>query len=337
MNSSTPLQSQRNILAVSGLRTSFRTPAGTVRAVDSISFEIREGECLCLVGESGCGKTAASLSILRLIDSPPGKIDSGEVVFNGDDLLKMTPQKIRGIRGNRIAMVFQDPQSSLNPVLTVGDQITEAIRLHSGLDRKAATEKAIGLMRQLGIPSPENRFNAYPHQFSGGMQQRVMIAMALSCDPEILIADEPTTAVDVTIKAQILDIFKELRKSRRMSLIFITHDLGVVAEIADRVIIMYGGRIAESGATLDIFDRAKHPYTIGLLDCLPDLSSTRDRLIPIPGAIPDLVDPPPTCIFRPRCVRALSICQNEVVPQVEIAPGHTVYCHLYTVPGSGNQ
>jgi len=318
-----------SVLNIRNLKTRFYTPAGVVKAVDGVSFELHRGECLCLVGESGCGKTAASLSILRLIDSPPGRIEGGEVIFNGEDLLRLTPRKLREIRGNRIAVVFQDPQASLNPVLPVGDQITEAIRLHSDIGGKAAREKAIGLMKRLGIPSAETRFDDYPHQFSGGMQQRVTIAMALSCDPQILIADEPTTAVDVTIKVQILDIFKELKETRQMSLIFITHDLGVVAEIADRVVIMYGGRVAESGTILDIFDSPKHPYTVGLLNCLPNLTGARDRLTPIPGNIPDLIDPPETCIFRPRCSKALPVCEIEPAPAIEIDSGHTVFCHLY--------
>lgn len=317
------------ILRVNDLRTRFYTPAGAVKAVDGISFELRKGECLCLVGESGCGKTAASLSIIRLIDSPPGRIEGGEVIFKGEDLLQLAPERLRQIRGNRIAVVFQDPQASLNPVLSVGDQITEAIHVHSTIDNKTARQKAISLMRRLGIPAAETRFNDYPHQFSGGMQQRVMIAMALACDPEILIADEPTTAVDVTIKVQILDIFKELKDTRQMSLIFITHDLGVVAEIADRVVIMYGGRVAESGTVLDIFDSPGHPYTIGLLNCLPDLTKTRDRLTPIPGSIPDLIDSPETCIFRPRCPKALPVCNTEPAPTIEISPGHMIACHLY--------
>jgi len=317
------------ILRVRDLRTRFYTPAGVVKAVDGISFELRRGECLCLVGESGCGKTAASLSILRLIDSPPGRIVGGEVIFQGEDLLKLAPEKLREVRGNRIAIVFQDPQVSLNPVLTVGDQITEAIRFHSNISGKAAREKAIALMKRLGIPSAETRFNDYPHQFSGGMQQRVTIAMALSCDPEVLIADEPTTAVDVTIKAQILDIFKELKETRRMSLIFITHDLGIVAEIADRVLVMYGGRVAESGTVLDIFDSPGHPYTIGLLNCLPDLAGARDRLASIPGTIPDLIDSPESCIFQPRCSKAMPVCKVQPVPAAEVSAGHTVFCHLY--------
>ncbi|MEW6142856.1 MAG: ABC transporter ATP-binding protein [Chloroflexota bacterium] len=318
------------VLTVRNLQTRFYTPAGVVKAVDGISFELGKGECLCLVGESGCGKTAASLSMLRLIDSPPGRIEGGEVIFDGEDLLKLTPQRLREIRGNRIAVVFQDPQASLNPVLSVGDQITEAIRLHSNIDERAARGKAISLMKRLGIPSSETRFNDYPHQFSGGMQQRVMIAMALSCDPEVLIADEPTTAVDVTIKAQILDIFKELKETRQMSLIFITHDLGVVAEIADRVVIMYGGRVAESGTVLDIFDSPKHPYTVGLLNCLPDLTGIRDRLTPIPGTIPDLIDSPPTCIFQPRCTKALPVCKECPAPCIEVSSDHVVFCHLYS-------
>ncbi|MCX8126153.1 MAG: ABC transporter ATP-binding protein [Dehalococcoidia bacterium] len=320
------------VLRVHNLRTRFYTPAGVVKAVDGLSFELRRGECLCLVGESGCGKTAAALSVLRLIDAPPGHIEDGRVIFDGQDLLGASQRELRRIRGNRIAMIFQDAQSALNPVFSVGDQIAEAIRYHLGTDDKTARDRAIDLMKRLGIPSAETRSKDYPHQFSGGMQQRVMIAMALSCDPEILIADEPTTAVDVTIKAQILDIFKELKETRQLSLIFITHDLGVVAEIADRVIIMYGGRMAEAGTVFDIFDNPKHPYTVGLLNCLPDLTGAKDRLAPIPGNIPDLIDPPETCIFQPRCPKAMTTCREKPAPAIEVSFGHTVFCHLYNSP-----
>jgi len=315
------------ILSVRDLHTWFYTPTGVVKAVDGVSFDVQRGECLCLVGESGCGKTATALSILRLIDSPPGKIVSGEAFYAGDDLLKATESRLMDIRGHKIAFIFQDPQTSLNPVFTVGDQITEAIKLHLKLDARTARERAVSLMKRLGIPAPEMRFDDYPHQFSGGMQQRVMIAMALSCDPEILIADEPTTALDVTIKAQIIRIFQELKKDRQMSIMFITHDLGVVAEIADRVVVMYGGRIAEYGTALDIFDHPRHPYTLGLLKCLPSLTATADRLTPIPGTIPDLVDSPETCIFAGRCPQVMKTCSERPAPAVALSPGHTVYCH----------
>jgi len=318
-----------NILEIKNLKTYFFTRYGAVKAVDGISFELRQGECLCLVGESGCGKTATALSVLRLIDSPPGRIVGGEVLYRGEDLLACSDKRLRQVRGNRIAMIFQDPLSALNPVFTVGDQIMEPIRLHLGLKHRLATEKAIYLMEQAGIPRAGARIKDYPHQFSGGMQQRALIAATLSCDPEILIADEPTTALDTTIKAQILDIFQELKKERNMSILLITHDLGTVAGIADRIIVMYGGRLVESGTTLDIFDRPRHPYTLGLLNCLPGISTRRERLTPIPGTISSLIDPPEGCIFNPRCGRRLPICSRERPKEVMISGEHTVACHLY--------
>jgi peptide/nickel transport system ATP-binding protein len=317
------------ILQVQNLKTYFYTRNGVVKAVDDVSFDLRQGECLCMVGESGCGKSAAAMSILRLVDSPPGKIVNGQVFFHGDNLLTYSDSKLRHIRGNRIAMIFQDPQTALNPVFTIGDQITEQIKLHLKLSRKAAWERAVHLMEQVGIPRAGDRMKDYPHQFSGGMKQRVMIAAALSCDPEILIADEPTTALDTTIKIQILDIFRELRQKKNMSLIFITHDLGTVAEIADRIMVMYGGRVAERGTAFDIFDHPKHPYTVGLLNCLPDITTRRDRLTPIPGSISNLIDPPQGCIFYPRCERHLPICKINTPGEIKISSEHLVTCHLY--------
>jgi oligopeptide/dipeptide ABC transporter ATP-binding protein len=318
------------ILDIKNLKTYFFTKRGVVRAVDGISFGLRKGECLCLVGESGCGKTATALSVLRLIDMPPGRIVGGEIRYHGEDLLHCSEERLRQIRGNRIAMIFQDPQSSLNPVFTIGDQITEQIRLHLRLKRQQAMEKALYLMEQAGIPRAGERMKDYPHQFSGGMQQRVMIAAALSCEPEILIADEPTTALDATIKAQILDIFQDLKQKQNMSILFITHDLGAVAEIADRIIVMYGGRLAEAGTVFDIFDQPKHPYTLGLIDCLPSITARRDRLIPIPGMIPSLIAPPQGCIFHPRCRRRLPICSREEPEEVVLSEEHIVACHLYS-------
>ena len=318
------------ILQIRHLKTYFFTRNGVVKAVDGISFELRKGESLCLVGESGCGKTATALSVLRLIDSPPGRIVDGEILYHSEDLLRCSDKRLRQIRGNRIAMIFQDPQSSLNPVFTVGDQIMEQIKLHLGLKPGSAMEKAIHLMEQVGIPRARERIKDYPHQFSGGMQQRVLIAAALSCDPEILIADEPTTALDTTIKAQILDIFRDLKQKREMSILFVTHDMGTVAGIADRIVVMYGGRLAETGTTLDIFDQPRHPYTLGLLNCLPDISSRRDRLTPIPGMIPSLIDPPEGCIFNPRCERRMPICSQERPMEVLVSKEHVVACHLYS-------
>jgi len=320
----------QKLLEINNLKTYFFTRNGVVQAVDGISFTLSRGESLCLVGESGCGKTATALSILRLIDSPPGRIVSGEVMYHGEDLLRCSGERLRQIRGNRIAMIFQDPQSSLNPVFTVGDQIAEQIKLHLGLKHREALEKARSLMEQVGIPRAGERMKDYPHQFSGGMKQRVMIAAALSCDPEILIADEPTTALDTTIKAQILDIFRDLKQERDMSLLFITHDLGTVTGIADRIVVMYGGKVAETGTTLDIFDRPKHPYTRGLLNCLPSLTARKERLTPIPGTIPSLIEPPPGCIFHPRCPERMPVCDREQPPEVVFSDNHTAVCHLYS-------
>ena len=317
------------ILDIRNLKTYFFTGNGVVKAVDGVNFGLRKRECLCLVGESGCGKTATATSVLRLIDSPPGKIVGGEILYHDEDLLRISNERMRQVRGNRIAMIFQDPQSSLNPVFTVGDQIAEQVKLHLKLNHKQAMEKTLHLMEQVGIPRAGERINDYPHQFSGGMKQRVMIAAALSCEPEILIADEPTTALDTTIKAQILDIFKELKQEKDMSILFITHDLGTVAGIADRIVVMYGGRIAEAGSVLDIFDQPKHPYTQGLIDCLPKISKWRVRLTPIPGMIPSLIDSPENCIFNPRCKHRMPICVEERPKEIVLSGEHLVACHLY--------
>jgi len=323
------MEANKAILKVRNLNTYFFTRRGIVKAVDGISFDLNQGETLCIVGESGCGKTVTALSILRLVESPPGKIVNGEILYHGEDLLRCSGERLRKIRGNKIAMVFQDPLSSLNPVLPIGEQITEQIKLHLGLSGKQAADRAISLMEQLGIPSAEKRIHDFPHQLSGGMKQRAMVAMSLSCDPEILIADEPTTAVDVTIKAQILDIFRDLKKTRHMSIIFITHDFGVVAEVAERILVMYGGRLVEAGTTLDIFDDPRHPYTVGLMNCLPDISTTKDRLNPIPGTIPSLIESPEGCIFHPRCDQVMRICREEKPAEVAISETHSVACHLF--------
>ncbi|MFC1995707.1 ABC transporter ATP-binding protein [Chloroflexota bacterium] len=316
------------VLQIRHLKTYFFTHNGVVKAIDDINFGLGNGESLCLVGESGCGKTATALSVLRLIDSPPGRIVNGEILYHSEDLLHCSDERLRQIRGNRIAMIFQDPQSALNPVLTIGDQISEQVKLHLGLKSKQAMEKTQQLMEQVGIPRARERMKDYPHQFSGGMKQRVMIAAALSCNPEILIADEPTTALDTTIKTQILDIFRELKQQRYMSILFITHDLGTVAGIADRIVVMYGGRIAESGTVLDIFDQPKHPYTHGLLNCLPDISTRKSRLTPIPGMIPSLINPPEGCNFSPRCEWRMPICDQKRPEYFVISEGHLAACHL---------
>jgi len=318
------------ILQINQLKTYFFTRNGVVKAVDAVSFGLRKGESLCMVGESGCGKTATALSILRLIDSPPGEIVDGEILYRGEDLLRCSSKRLRQIRGNRIAMIFQDPQSSLNPVFNVGDQIMEQVKLHLRLGHQSALEKTVQLMEQVGIPRVRERMKDYPHQFSGGMKQRVMIAAALSCNPEILIADEPTTALDATIKMQILDIFQDLKQKNNTSILFITHDLGTVAGIADRIIVMYGGRIAEAGTVFDIFDQPKHPYTLGLINCLPNISKRGDRLTPIPGMIPSLINPPEGCIFYPRCQRHMPICEKQRPKEIAVSGEHTVACYLYS-------
>jgi len=317
------------VLAVKHLKTHFFTRHGVVKAVDDVSFDVRRGETLCLVGESGCGKTTAALSVLRLVDSPPGKILGGDIAYHNDNLLGCPDERLRQIRGKRIAMIFQDPQSSLNPVFTVGDQIAEQIKLHLRLKRKEAMDRVLQLMERIGIPKARERMKDYPHQFSGGMKQRVMIAIALSCDPEILIADEPVTALDTTIKSQILDIFQGLKQQKSMSILFITHDLGTVAGIADRIVVMYGGRVAEVGTASDIFHQPKHPYTHGLINCLPKVATGRIRLAPIPGTIPSLIDPPKGCIFSPRCQQRMPVCDEHIPKEVTITSDHRVACHLF--------
>jgi peptide/nickel transport system ATP-binding protein len=318
------------ILKVSDLKTYFFTRRGIVKAVDGVEFELRRGECLCLVGESGCGKTVTALSVLRLFDSPPGKIVDGQISYDNLDLTKCSSQQMRQVRGKDIAIVFQEAQSALNPVLTIGDQITEQIKLHLPLDRDQTRDKAITLLGDMGIPSPERIMNYYPHQLSGGMKQRVLIAMSLSCDPQILVADEPTTAVDVTIKAQILDIFRGLKASRQMSTIFITHDLAVVAEIGDHAVVMYGGKDVETAPVSDIISTPKHPYTVGLINCLPDATGYGERLISIPGTTPNPLDMPEGCTFHPRCPEAMKICSQQEPLKTKISQGHYVSCHLYT-------
>jgi len=318
------------VLKVNNLKTHFFTRRGVVKAVDGVKFELRRGECLCLVGESGCGKTVTALSILRLFDSPPGKIVNGRISYDSMDLAKCASKQLRQIRGKDIAMVFQEAQSALNPVLTIGDQITEQMKVHLPLDRNQIKNRAIILLGDMGIPSPERAMSYYPHQLSGGMKQRVLIAMSLSCDPKILIADEPTTAVDVTIKAQILDIFRELKAKKQMSTIFITHDLAVVSEIGDRAVVMYGGKDVETAPVSEIISTPKHPYTVGLIDCLPDTAESGERLISIPGTTPNPLAMPRGCTFHPRCPRVMNICKQKEPPETVISKEHKVSCHLYT-------
>jgi oligopeptide/dipeptide ABC transporter ATP-binding protein len=317
-----------HLLEVKNLHTYFQTREGLVCAVEGVSFHLDQGELLGLVGESGCGKSMTALSIMRLI-SPPGKIVAGEILFQGKNLLKLSNAQMRDVRGNDIAMIFQDPMTSLNPVFSVGEQIAEALRLHRGLSRKEARAAAIEAMREVSIPDPGLRADDYPHQLSGGMRQRVMIAMALACDPKLLIADEPTTALDVTIQAQILELMKELQKKIGMALLLITHDLGVVAEQADEVAIMYAGKIVERSNTRAIFTKPFHPYTVGLLNSLPRTGGAkRKRLDAIPGVVPSPLNLPSGCRFRDRCPRAADVCAQTEPKLVAKDPGHTVACHF---------
>jgi len=315
------------LLQVKDLRTYFFTEEGVVHAVDGVSYEVEEGETLGLVGESGSGKSVSALSILRLIPNPPGKIVGGEVVFEGQDLLKLDDDEIRKIRGNRIAMVFQEPMTSLNPVLTIGRQITEALELHKGMDRRAATRRAIELLEMVGIPEAATRINDYPHQFSGGMRQRVMIAMALSCNPKLLLADEPTTALDVTIQAQILEIMARLSRELGTAVIIITHNLGVVARYAQRVNVMYAGRIVETATARDLYADPRHPYTLGLLRSVPRLDEARKRrLEAIEGLPPDLAHLPAGCAFYPRCRFRIDKCLTEKPPLMLVGEKHLSAC-----------
>jgi oligopeptide transport system ATP-binding protein len=316
------------LLEVNNLRTNFYTQDGVVNAVQGVSFSLDEGETLGIVGESGSGKSVTALSIMRLIQSP-GKIEEGEVIYKGEDLLKYDPTQMRHIRGKEIAMIFQDPMSSLNPVLKISKQIGESIQLHMGMTPKQARARTIELLKLVGIPSAEERLDSYPHQFSGGMRQRVMIAMALSCNPKLLIADEPTTALDVTIQAQILDLIRRLKAEFNTAVIFITHDLGVVAGLCDRVIVMYGGRIMEQADTMGLYTDPRHPYTLGLLKSVPRLDEERtDRLIPIPGMPPDLMHPIPGCPFYPRCTYREDWHKDKMPPLAEVAPGHRAACWI---------
>jgi oligopeptide transport system ATP-binding protein len=315
----------RKILEVNNLKTSFFTHLGEVKAIRDVSFSLNEGEAIGIVGESGSGKSVTSLSIMRLLQHP-GKVVGGEILFRGEDLLKYDASKIRQIRGDKIAMIFQDPMTSLNPVYTIGNQIVEMIQAHTNLNKQEAEEKAIEMLDMVGIPSPDQRIKNYPHEFSGGMRQRAMIAMALSCSPDILIADEPTTALDVTIQAQILTLIKDLNKKLNMSTILITHDLGVVADVCQRIVVMYGGLIMEEGTKRDIFYNPKHPYTMGLLKSIPKVTDEKQRLVPILGTPPDLLHPPTGCPFCSRCNYAMRICKEEQPPYFEDEKGHKVMC-----------
>ena len=329
------------ILEIEDLRTHFFTPGGVVRAVDGVSYAVRSGETLGVVGESGCGKSVTALSILRLVASPPGRIVGGSIRLQGKNLLELTETEMERIRGNDISMIFQEPMTSLNPLFTVGHQVSEAIALHQGLSRRVAAAKAVEMLRQVYIPEPERRVHAYPHQLSGGMRQRVMIAMALSCNPKVLIADEPTTALDVTIQAQILDLMRELQNTFGMAIVLITHDMGVVAENADRVVVMYAGRKVEEASADELFDHPGHPYTKGLLGSIPHLDDAartdtgRARLNEIKGMVPSLAALPEGCAFAPRCAFATEQCRAAYPPLVQLRPAHWVACwHAERVLGS---
>ncbi len=321
------------LMEVKDLTTYFHTQEGTVYAVNGISYTVDEGETLGIVGESGSGKSVQSLSILGLIPSPPGKVEAGSVIFRGRDLLKLSREEMRAVRGAEIAMIFQDPMTSLNPVLTIGRQITEALQLHLAMDKQAARRRAIELLQMVGIPGAERRIDDYPHQFSGGMRQRAMIAMALSCNPQLLIADEPTTALDVTIQAQIIDLVRRLRDEIGMAMIWITHDLGVIAGLADTIQVMYAGFIVERGPVEKIFSDTRHPYTLGLRNSLPRVDQRGERLIPIEGAPPDMRKKPKGCPFAPRCIYKaaykLTKCEEEnppLMPAEGADPNHLVAC-----------
>jgi len=315
------------LLKVEDLHTQFFTEDGVVNAVAGVSYDVMPGEILGLVGESGCGKTVSALSILRLIPSPPGKISSGRILFEGEDILKMGEDEIRHIRGNKIGMIFQEPMTSLNPVLTIGRQLTETLELHLKMDSQAATQRAIELLEMVGIPEAKSRIKDYPHQFSGGMRQRVMIAMALSCNPKLLLADEPTTALDVTIQAQILELLTRLTRELGTSVIIITHNLGVVARYADRVNVMYAGRVIESASAVELYHKPKHPYTLGLLRSVPRLDQAqKSRLDPIEGMPPDLINMGSGCSFQPRCRFAVDRCEEETPPLVSTGSEHMVAC-----------
>jgi len=323
------------LLNVQGLETQFNTPEGIVHAVNGVDFTLKEGETLGVVGESGCGKSVTMLSILRLIQQPPGKIVAGQALFRGNDLLKMSNEEIRQVRGGQISMVFQDPMTSLNPVMTIGKQLAEPLMLHLGLTKEQARDRSIELLGQVGIPRAADRLKDYPHQYSGGMRQRVMIAMALSCSPQILIADEPTTALDVTIQAQIVELVIRLREEVGMAIIWITHDLGVVASVAHRVNVMYGGFIIEDSPIDDLYRNPLHPYTIGLLGSLPQIQNEgRKRLYSIDGMPPMLYKKPHSCPFAPRCKWAIEKCRLENPPLIEIEKGHRVACWVNTKDGS---
>jgi oligopeptide/dipeptide ABC transporter ATP-binding protein len=327
------MNTNSQLLQVHNLKTYFYTFEGIAKAVDDVSFYLKKGETLGLVGESGCGKSVTAQSIMRLIPDPPGKIVQGEILFAGINLPDLTMKQMRGIRGKRISMIFQEPMTSLNPVFTIGDQISEMFVLHEKHSKKEGWQRAVEMLSKVQIPAPEKRVHEYPHQLSGGMRQRAMIAMALSCNPEILIADEPSTALDVTIQAQIIDLMMQLKDDFDAAIMLITHDLGVIAEIAQRIVVMYAGKVVEEGQTTTIFEDPRHPYTRGLLKSIPKLGERsqcgRKRLQEIPGVVPSLYELPPGCSFYPRCPESMAMCQESVPKLVDIGEAHLVRCWLY--------
>ena len=316
------------LLEVKGLKTYFHTQEGVVKAVDDVSFDLHQGEALAVVGESGCGKSVTALSILNLVPDPPGKIEQGEVIFEGRNLLEMDNKEIRQVRGNNIGMIFQDPMTSLNPVFTIGNQIKEPIQIHLGLNRKQAKQRAIELLEMVEIPQAEKRYKMYPHEFSGGMRQRAMIAMAISCEPKMLIADEPSTALDVTIQAQIMELIGRLRRERNLAVMLITHDLGVVAGVAETMLVMYAGKVVEYAKIDRVYYNSRHPYAWSLMRSVPRLDEKRERLMTIGGSPPSLINLPAGCSFAPRCPFAEDICDREEPPLVEVEPGHFSACHF---------
>jgi peptide/nickel transport system ATP-binding protein len=326
MNMATPL------LDIRGLKTHFKTDDGWLHAVDGVDIAIGKGETVCVVGESGCGKSVTAKTVMKLIDMPPGRIVAGQVLWKGRDLVPLGPEEMRKIRAKEISIIFQEPMTSLNPVFTVGEQIAESVRLHEGLSKKAALERAVEMLKLVNIPTPERRVLDYPHQFSGGMRQRVMIAIALACSPQLVIADEPTTALDVTIQAQILDLLQDLKDRLGMAVMLITHAMGVVAEVAQRVVVMYAGKVVEEAPVAELFGNPKHPYTQGLIRSIPriDTAATHKvRLEAIPGTVPKLIEPAEGCRFAGRCKHASPECSRATPPLVEVAPGHKVACILH--------
>ena len=324
------------LLRVTDLKTHFMIREGVVRAVDGVSFTVEAGKVLGIVGESGCGKSMTARSILRLVPDPPGRIVGGEIEFDGIDILSLSTREMQSIRGDRISMIFQDPMVSLNPTMKVGDQIVEVLKIHRGYGQKAAVDRAVELLRAVNIPEPETRLGDYPHQFSGGMRQRAMIAMALACEPKLLIADEPTTALDVTVQAQILDVLRTIREESDTAIILITHDLGMVAEVADDIVVMYAGKLVEEANVYDLFDAPSHPYTQGLLKSLPSPEFRVEELTPIRGQPPDLSRVPVGCSFAPRCDYRMDVCTREEPPFREIAVGHRSRCWLEQAPVPGS-